>query len=592
MLKSKQLSIVVLAVFFLSVFTGWGTQTASAASSPTDIAGNWASTQISFLISQGVVTGYADGTFKPNNSISRAEFITIINRALNLTVPASIYYSDVKTSEWYYLDICKAKAAGYISGYPDGTMKPKNNVSRQEAAVILAKALNMANSSTALTFSDTAKIPSWSLSAISSLVGAGYVSGYPDGTFRPASYISRAEAAAMIYACKSKWIDSGEVAVSGVSLNKSTLYLDVDEDYAMSATISPSDATNKDVVWSSSDEDVAEVDDEGTVTALGNGTCHIKVTNSDGSYYATCTVYVGYSSANRLTMSDDKIEMDTETSKTVRVYMPDGCDTGDVDNVDWVIDGDDEIIDQIDYVDVDVYDDYIKFTVDSSAEEGNCTINFAIAINDDTYEGQCEVTVPVASDLNMSDDKIEMETEASKIVKIYMPDDYDTGDVDNVDWDIDDDDEIIDKISYADLDVYDNYIKFTVDSSEEEGNCTINFEIEIDGDTYKGQCEVTVGDAYELSMDYDEIEIETEASKIVKVYMPDDYDTGDVDNVDWVIAGDDEIIDQIQYADVDNYDNYIKFLLDSSEEVGDCTITFEIKINGDIYKAECDATVN
>ena len=96
MFKSKKLSVAVLAVFFLSIFAGFGVQPAAAATYPTDIAGNWAGAQINSLINQGVVTGYADGTFKPNNSISRAEFVVMINRAFKFNTPASIFYSDVR----------------------------------------------------------------------------------------------------------------------------------------------------------------------------------------------------------------------------------------------------------------------------------------------------------------------------------------------------------------------------------------------------------------------------------------------------------------------------------------------------------------
>jgi len=107
-----------------------------------DISDHWAKDQITSLMDKSFITGYEDGTFKPDNNITRAEFMAIINRAFNYTEKAEGSYIDVPDSAWYTDVIKQAKAAGYISGYADGTIKPNNYISRQEAAVIIAKIKN------------------------------------------------------------------------------------------------------------------------------------------------------------------------------------------------------------------------------------------------------------------------------------------------------------------------------------------------------------------------------------------------------------------------------------------------------------------
>lgn len=197
MSKKKNLSCFVLALFMFTIVAGFGA--ADAASSLTDVTGNWAQSQIEALVGQSVISGYPDNTFRPNNPVTRAEFMSMTNRAFSFTNTVDATYTDVKTGDWFAADIAKAKAAGYISGYSDGSMKPDNQISRQEAAVIIAKILKLDTSATnSLTFSDAASVPEWSKNAVAAVVKAGYMSGYPDGTFKALNSITRAEAASIL----------------------------------------------------------------------------------------------------------------------------------------------------------------------------------------------------------------------------------------------------------------------------------------------------------------------------------------------------------------------------------------------------------
>ena len=177
--------------------------TAPAIAGCEDISGHWAKPQIEYLMAQNIISGYPDNTFRPENPISRAEFIVMTNKAFNFTASTTINYSDVKPNDWFAADIARAKAAGYISGYEDGTMKPKQNISRQEAATIVARILSLqpANVDTTLNkLSDGKELAGWSRDSIAAMVEKGYLKGYPDNSFKPANSIKRAEAAVLFKA--------------------------------------------------------------------------------------------------------------------------------------------------------------------------------------------------------------------------------------------------------------------------------------------------------------------------------------------------------------------------------------------------------
>ena len=188
-MKTRLSSLVIALCLVLSMAV-----TAFAAPL-TDIENHWAKEQIKTWEEKGLVKGYEDGTFRPDNNVSRAEFMALVNRAFNYQEKAEIDYKDVKEDAWYADVIKIAKAAGYISGYEDGTMRPNNPISRQEAAIIIMKILGLEeNAAGADKFQDASSIPAWSKGAVGAVASAGIMGGYPDGTFRAASFITRAEA--------------------------------------------------------------------------------------------------------------------------------------------------------------------------------------------------------------------------------------------------------------------------------------------------------------------------------------------------------------------------------------------------------------
>lgn len=163
-----------------------------------DIADHWANKDISNLSDQGIIEGYSDGSFKPDNPITRAEFITIINRAT--AIEAMDYdeeFSDVAKSDWFAEQISAAAKYEYIKGYDDGTIRPRKYISRNEAAVILARILKLELNSE-MTFVDKDEIPDWARSYVGAVSNAGYIKGYADNTFAGRRNITRAESSSLI----------------------------------------------------------------------------------------------------------------------------------------------------------------------------------------------------------------------------------------------------------------------------------------------------------------------------------------------------------------------------------------------------------
>lgn len=162
-----------------------------------DVPSNaWYKDAVSRLASQEILGGYSDGTFKPDKNITRAEFAKMICLAMGWTLdnPTQSSFGDVARGDWEYRYVETARAYGVISGYQDGTFKPNKNITRAEIAKIIAEALNLPAGSS--TLSDIGS--SWARSYINSCVKAGIIKGYADNTFGPSNTATRAEAASMI----------------------------------------------------------------------------------------------------------------------------------------------------------------------------------------------------------------------------------------------------------------------------------------------------------------------------------------------------------------------------------------------------------
>lgn len=160
-----------------------------------DISGHWAETQIKEWANIGYISGYPDGTFLPDNSITRAEFLTLVNKIFKFENKININFIDVRPDYWAYSEIQKGISAGYVSGDKNGTFRPDDFITRQEAAVIINKLLdNTEITDNKPNFKDAYDIDEWAKNSVDIVYEYGILSGFPNGTYRPKKYMTRAEA--------------------------------------------------------------------------------------------------------------------------------------------------------------------------------------------------------------------------------------------------------------------------------------------------------------------------------------------------------------------------------------------------------------
>ncbi len=198
MKKSKGiLALMVITVVLLSTLIPLQ---AFAAVKLSDIAGSWAEKEITAWVDKGFINGYPDGTFKPNNNITRAEFVALVNRVFKFSETAEITFKDVKDTDWFSNDFAKAEKAGYLSELKEtGSFILRENITRQEVAVIIFKLKSLTkDENKAGNFTDAEKITDFFKGYIGAVKKAGYMQGYPDGSFGPEKNLTRAEAVVSI----------------------------------------------------------------------------------------------------------------------------------------------------------------------------------------------------------------------------------------------------------------------------------------------------------------------------------------------------------------------------------------------------------
>ena len=165
---------------------------------PALLAGLWLNTQdhYSYLI------GYSDGTVRPNGKITRAEVATIFFRLLDDDTRAKYWssennFSDVSADKWYNNAVSTLSRMGVIGGYADGTFRPDAPISRAEFAKI-AVSFTQNNGSAVYNYFTDVKTTDWFAPYVTAAKDAGLIEGYSDGSFKPESKITRAEACAIV----------------------------------------------------------------------------------------------------------------------------------------------------------------------------------------------------------------------------------------------------------------------------------------------------------------------------------------------------------------------------------------------------------
>ncbi|WIV12984.1 S-layer homology domain-containing protein [Proteiniborus sp. MB09-C3] len=189
--KNKILSLIIVLFMLFSM-------TLNVFAQISDIDSHWGREEINYMLDKGVLSGYPDGTFRPNNNISKVEFYKIINQLLGYEDIADVGFKDVVSTEWFYKEVAKGIKAGYLLN--GEFLNPKDFITREEVARIIGFSFKLKeNPQSASFFKDHALISPSAIGFIGALKEKEYISGFPDGSFGPQNNITRAEVVKMLY---------------------------------------------------------------------------------------------------------------------------------------------------------------------------------------------------------------------------------------------------------------------------------------------------------------------------------------------------------------------------------------------------------
>ncbi len=185
---------------------------------PNASAAHWADPYLQNLVRRTVMKGDAKGNLRPDDSITRAEFATMMNRAFGFYEKSTKSFKDVPATSWFANDISIAAGQGYMQGDGKGA-NPNGKLTREEAVSMLCRALKIeGRDGLDFKMDDERNFSSWSRGFINSSVEKGIVNGYADNTFRPQNNITRGEAAKLISEVAGE-IVSDESPYSGSTVN-------------------------------------------------------------------------------------------------------------------------------------------------------------------------------------------------------------------------------------------------------------------------------------------------------------------------------------------------------------------------------------
>ncbi len=209
----------------------------------TDIPGHWAADFIAGLVNQGLISGFPDKTFKPDAPLTRVQYAAILAQAFNENlIRSEPRFLDVSDNFWGKNAIIKSYRMGFISGFPDNTFRPNQNLTRVQALVSLASGLRLSGGTLSDLgfFADRAQIPSYATDEIAAAIQNQILINYPrTNQIEPLRDITRAEASAFIYQAlvarnKLSPIDSPYIVKTGAVLPTLGQLLDIQGHWAES----------------------------------------------------------------------------------------------------------------------------------------------------------------------------------------------------------------------------------------------------------------------------------------------------------------------------------------------------------------------
>ncbi len=173
---------------------------------------------ISVMQEKGYINGFGDGTFRPGATLTRAEFVTIINKMYGFSVETENIFTDIKKDDWYYSSILSAVQAGYIKGMGDGTFRPNEAVTREQVCVMLNSILKIELLPYGQKPSDA--VSEWARESVERMIAFGIFSLEENDRFRATEPIKRGEVCVALEKCvvdaPDEW-DSGAFSVESMA---------------------------------------------------------------------------------------------------------------------------------------------------------------------------------------------------------------------------------------------------------------------------------------------------------------------------------------------------------------------------------------
>ncbi|RJX17313.1 MAG: S-layer homology domain-containing protein [Ammonifex sp.] len=165
----------------------------------TDAPGHWAAKEIGVLAARDVISGYPDGTFRPEDRVTRAELAALLAKFLGMkTESITNAFSDVTPDAWYAGAVAAVAEKGLMRG-AHGKFRPNDTLTREELAAVALKLVAVSEQDLALELRDAQEVSPWARQAVATAAAAGLMSGRGDGKFAPKAAVTRAEVAVILY---------------------------------------------------------------------------------------------------------------------------------------------------------------------------------------------------------------------------------------------------------------------------------------------------------------------------------------------------------------------------------------------------------
>lgn len=188
---TKLLSATILSTFL-------AISTSTSVYSATDISGHWAENVLAKWSSEGLISGFPDGTLRPDDTVTRAQFVLMIQNIFHLLPSEVNDFYDVVETDWFYNAVKSSVSNGIASGFPDGSFLPEDTVTRAQAAVFGANSIGGELGGSVGLYIDAEDIPHWCVDYVGMMTKKGYLSGMPDGSFDAEAPLTCAQAVSFL----------------------------------------------------------------------------------------------------------------------------------------------------------------------------------------------------------------------------------------------------------------------------------------------------------------------------------------------------------------------------------------------------------